>query len=42
MGGPDANDNYQDIRSDYVHNEVATDYNAAFQSAIAALISLGY
>jgi hypothetical protein len=30
VGGPDADDSYQDIRSDYVHNEVALDYNAAF------------
>jgi hypothetical protein len=42
VGGPDQNDNYVDDRSDYVHNEVATDYNAGFQSALAALITLGY
>ena len=42
VGGPDANDTYADIRSDYVHNEVATDYNACFQSAVAAFITLGY
>jgi len=42
VGGPDQNDNYVDDRSDYVHNEVACDYNAGFQSAVAALITLGY
>ena len=35
VGGPDGNDNYQDSRSDYVKNEVACDYNAGFQSALA-------
>ena len=42
VGGPDENDNYVDDRTDYVHNEVATDYNAGFQSALAALITLGF
>nr|AGP76407.1 endo-beta-1,4-glucanase 2 [Globitermes sulphureus] len=42
VGGPDQNDNYVDDRSDYVHNEVATDYNAGFQSALAALVALGF
>jgi len=42
VGGPDADDNYQDSRLDYVHNEAATDYNAGFQSAVAALVTLGY
>jgi len=41
VGGPDENDSYVDDRSDYVKNEVATDYNAGFQSAVAALIVLG-
>ena len=40
VGGPDDNDNYQDSRSDYVSNEVATDYNAGFQSALAGLNAL--
>ncbi|XP_069681404.1 endoglucanase E-4-like [Periplaneta americana] len=40
VGGPDANDNYSDVRTDYVHNEVACDYNACFQSALAALYEL--
>ena len=42
MGGPDENDNYEDIRNDAVHNEVATDYNAGFQTAVAAFVTLGY
>nr|AMH40372.1 glycoside hydrolase family 9 [Medauroidea extradentata] len=41
VGGPDSNDGYTDVRSDYVHNEVACDYNAAYQGALAALIKLG-
>lgn len=35
VGGPDEYGNYNDDRSDYVKNEVACDYNAGFQSAIA-------
>jgi hypothetical protein len=42
VGGPDANDNYVDIRNDAVHNEVATDYNVGFQAAVAALVMFGY
>ena len=42
VGGPDENDNYVDDRNDYIHNEVACDYNAGFQSAVAALVTLGY
>lgn len=41
VGGVDANDNYNDDRGDYVSNEVATDYNAAFTGAVAALNQLG-
>lgn len=37
VGGPDQNDNYQDNRNDFIMNEVACDYNAGFQSAVAAL-----
>lgn len=37
VGGPDENDNYTDLRTDYVHNEVACDYNAGFQSAVAGM-----
>ena len=35
VGGPDKHDHWADKRQDYVHNEVACDYNAAFQTAIA-------
>ncbi|MBO3089100.1 glycoside hydrolase family 9 protein [Cellulomonas dongxiuzhuiae] len=38
VGGPgSANDAYTDDRGDYVANEVATDYNAGFTSALAYL-----
>ncbi|GIF17072.1 glycoside hydrolase family 9 protein [Actinoplanes teichomyceticus] len=38
VGGPSAPDDaYTDQRSDYVRNEVATDYNAGFTSAVARL-----
>ena len=38
VGGPRAaNDQYVDDRNDYVGNEVALDYNAAFQSLLAGL-----
>ena len=38
VGGPSApNDAYTDNRGDYVMNEVATDYNAGFTSALARL-----
>lgn len=40
VGGPDKSDAYTDDRNDYVHNEVAMDYNAGFQSAVAALADL--
>nr|AOV94252.1 cellulase [Antipaluria urichi] len=42
VGGPDQDDQYTDIRYDAVHNEVACDYNAAFQGVIAAFVHLGY
>ena len=35
VGGPDLDDEYTDDRGDYVHNEVAVDYNAGFQGALA-------
>ena len=38
VGGPDQNDNYADLRSDYIKNEVATDYNAGFQSVVAGVL----
>jgi len=37
VGGPDHNDNYVDDRTNFQTNEVATDYNAGFQSALAGL-----
>lgn len=40
VGGPSGpNDAYVDDRGDYVANEVATDYNAGFSGALAALVS---
>jgi endoglucanase len=40
VGGPtSANDQYTDDRSNYTMNEVATDYNAGFTSALARLAS---
>ena len=39
VGGPGStNDAYTDDRGDYVANEVATDYNAGFTSALARLV----
>ncbi|MEA2028103.1 MAG: glycoside hydrolase family 9 protein, partial [Campylobacterota bacterium] len=42
VGGPLSPDDYdyQDDRSDYKRNEVATDYNAGFSAALATLIAL--
>ena len=40
VGGPGEYDQYDDKRTDYISNEVTTDYNAGFQSALAGLISL--
>jgi len=40
-GGPDENDKYVDTRSDYRANEVALDYNAAFQMNLAFLTQEG-
>nr|AOV94256.1 cellulase [Antipaluria urichi] len=42
VGGPDENDQYTDVRTDYEHNEVACDYNAAFSGVLAAFIQHGY
>ena len=40
VGGPSsANDAYTDDRNDFVMNEVATDYNAGFTSALVRLYS---
>ncbi|QRK07426.1 glycoside hydrolase family 9 protein [Archangium violaceum] len=40
VGGPDASDAYVDDRTNYVSNEVATDYNAAFTGALAKMYLL--
>lgn len=40
VGGPDRNDYYKDDRKNHAMNEVATDYNAGFQSAVAGLKQL--
>ena len=37
VGGPGSGDSYEDDRDDYVANEVATDYNAGFTSALARM-----
>mgnify|MGYP000852617598 CR=1 FL=1 len=37
VGGPDADDFHRDETSDYIYNEVAVDYNAAFVGACAGL-----
>ncbi|WP_458008555.1 glycoside hydrolase family 9 protein [Flavobacterium sp. PL002] len=41
VGGPDAADDYTDSRSDYIKNEVATDYNSGFSGALARIIADG-
>jgi hypothetical protein len=38
VGGPGNNDAYTDDRGNYVNNEVATDYNAAFSGLLAKLV----
>lgn len=38
VGGPNGQDQYTDDRKDYVSNEVACDYNAGFQSAVAGMV----
>jgi endoglucanase len=42
VGGPIAADdfNYNDVRDDYLSNEVATDYNAAFTGALARMYDM--
>ncbi|PYG85623.1 dockerin type I repeat protein [Ruminiclostridium sufflavum DSM 19573] len=37
VGGPDKQDYHQDVTTDFVYNEVAVDYNAAFVGACAGL-----
>ena len=42
VGGPDATDDkHKDDRTDFVENEVAVDYNAGFQGALAGILHLG-
>ncbi|MDD6279076.1 MAG: glycoside hydrolase family 9 protein [Oscillospiraceae bacterium] len=36
-GGPDADDNHNDVTKDWIYNEVTIDYNAAFVGACAGL-----
>lgn len=40
VGGPKtaSDSDYQDVRTDYISNEVALDYNAGFQGAIARMV----
>ncbi|XP_006826094.2 endoglucanase E-4-like [Saccoglossus kowalevskii] len=38
VGGPDINDNFVDDRTDFRSNEVACDFNAGFQSALAGIV----
>ncbi|KAL6749770.1 Six-hairpin glycosidase-like protein [Haematococcus lacustris] len=37
VGGPNNDDSYVDVRTDFVQNEVALDYNAGFSGALAGL-----
>jgi hypothetical protein len=37
VGGPGASDDYSDERNNYINNEVACDYNAAFTGALARM-----
>lgn len=37
VGGPDRYDNFKDDRTEVKCSEVANDYNAGFQSAVAGL-----
>ena len=40
VGGPDQNDEHNDITKDWVYNEVTIDYNAAFVGACAGLYNM--
>lgn len=42
VGGPNINDVYTDDRTNFQTNEVAIDYNAGFQSALAGIIQAGF
>ncbi|EGC31560.1 hypothetical protein DICPUDRAFT_39756, partial [Dictyostelium purpureum] len=37
VGGPESDDSFSDDRTNYISNEVATDYNAGFVGALASL-----
>ncbi|KAL4019124.1 hypothetical protein IC575_022763 [Cucumis melo] len=39
VGGPDLNDQFSDLRSDYSHSEPTTYMNAAFVGSVAALVA---
>jgi hypothetical protein len=39
VGGPDPNDNFNDVRSDFSHAEPTTYVNAAFVGSVAALLA---
>ncbi len=38
VGGPNNDDSYTDDRSNYINNEVATDYNAGFSGVVAKMV----
>lgn len=38
VSGPDQNDHYEDVRQEFLYNEVTIDYNAGFQSTVAGLL----
>jgi Glycosyl hydrolase family 9 len=40
VGGPDPQGAFDDTRDNYQQNDVGIDYNAGFQSLVAALVSL--
>lgn len=40
VGGPNQYDEFYNDRTDYIMNEVATDYNAGFQSAVAGVAAM--
>ena len=40
VGGPDTEDGFENDRGDYILNEVACDYNAAFTGCMAKMVDL--
>ena len=42
VGGPNERGEYTDDRSDYISNEVAIDYNAGFQGAVAGKCDVAF